>query len=111
MKWKISTSQVTTHAVTARWRVTVVNPNTKAKITSKKRTRRPRPDCLALRAGLPLCGSGPDSVWQRQLIEFKCLLKFLSNLLSARSLLSHKGASKMLRATGHARMVTKICEI
>ena len=29
----------------------------------------------------------------------------LSNLLSARSLLSHKGASKMLRATGHARMV------
>ena len=29
---------------------------------------------------------------------------FLSNLLSARSLLS-KGASKMLRATGHARMV------
>ena len=37
----------------------------------------------------------------------------LSNLLSARSLLSHsfshilaKGASKMLRATGHARMVT-----
>ena len=30
----------------------------------------------------------------------------LSNLLSARSLLSHKGASKMLRATGHARMVS-----
>ena len=29
----------------------------------------------------------------------------LSNLLSARSLLS-KGASKMLRATGHARMVS-----
>ena len=31
----------------------------------------------------------------------------LSNLLSARSLLSHShgGASKMLRATGHARMV------
>ena len=29
----------------------------------------------------------------------------LSNLLSARSLLSHTGASKMLRATGHARMV------
>ena len=31
----------------------------------------------------------------------------LSNLLPARSLLSHapKGASKMLRATGHARMV------
>ena len=33
----------------------------------------------------------------------------LSNLLSARSLPSHKGASKMLRATGHghARMVTR----
>ena len=31
----------------------------------------------------------------------------LSNLLSARSLLS-KGASKMLRATGHARMV-RLC--
>ena len=32
----------------------------------------------------------------------------LSNLLSARSLLSHapKGASKMLRATGHARMAS-----
>ena len=29
----------------------------------------------------------------------------LSNLLSACSLLSPKGASKMLRATGHARMV------
>ena len=28
----------------------------------------------------------------------------LSNLLSARSLFSPKGASKMLRATGHARM-------
>ena len=37
----------------------------------------------------------------------KCLRLFfqkLSNLLSARSLLSHR-ASKMLRATGHARMV------
>ena len=31
--------------------------------------------------------------------------RVLSNLLSARSLLSHKGASKMLRATGHVRMV------
>ena len=36
-------------------------------------------------------------------------VKALSNLLSARSLLSHssKGASKMLRATGHARMVSQ----
>ena len=34
------------------------------------------------------------------------LARALSNLLSARSLLSHKGASKMLRATGHARMVS-----
>ena len=38
----------------------------------------------------------PGNVWQDIMI--------LSNMLSARSLLS-KGASKMLRATGHARMV------
>ena len=30
----------------------------------------------------------------------------LSNLLSARLLLKAKGASKMLRATGHARMIS-----
>ena len=41
-------------------------------------------------------------------VRFLPLTLSLSNLLSARSLLSHKGASKMLRATGHARIVNPL---
>ena len=47
---------------------------------------------------------------QKKYYGQKNIMVRLSNLLSARLLLSHAptGASKMLRATGHARMVRKI---
>ena len=37
---------------------------------------------------------------------YAAALYVIQPMLSARSLPSHKGASKMLRATGHARMIT-----
>ena len=56
----------------------------------------------------PSCLGSPGFVVKRR-EEPRSSARALSNLLSARSLLSHapKGASKMLRATGHARMVSK----